>query len=250
MEESEQQLLEGELRAEAVREELFSEQVAEERAQELEEEAILTEESEANQLDAIREAEASSIQQQANDILQAGMSFQGPSMLKWGILLVLAITNDVIDLLALTGIGEILSWLISLGLTALILLILWMSDGEFKRAQRYVTDISDIAQQTQMAAQATEIREGVGRLTKGVAEKLKKIPGLKNIGIRETPRKNPLARVLLGSAIESIPYIGLVNLITVWIFFGYLAERHAYKEARRAAEESYEQMLTSATEMV
>lgn len=251
MAENEQQL-QNQNQDEERQDELNAEQIAaESEAEEMEEMALAEEEAEeANQLAAIREAEAESIQGQANQILTQGMGFQSPSSIKWGILFGLAILNDIIDLLALTGVGEILSWLISLGLTALVLIILWMTDGELKRAHAFAANVGDVAQQVQISSQVQQLEKNIRSGAEGVAKRLNKIPGFKNIQVRSSPRKNPLARALMGSAVESIPYIGMINLLTVWILFSYLAERSAYKEARQSAEEASSQLLTSASELV
>ena len=221
--------------------------VEEEQTQEFEE---AEEVDRMNQLETARQEEAFSIQQLAAQLLQQGMAFSSPSMFKWGILLSLAMLNDVVDILDVTGIGAILSWVISMALTAIILLIIWFTDGGMKAAQEYASSVGDEAQQAQIASQVHQI----GREVQSVAEKtagvLKRVPGFKNIKVRSAPRKNPLARALLGSAIESIPFLGAINLITVWVFLAYLAEKHAYKSARESAEDAYAQLSRQATEMV
>ncbi len=243
-------MLEGGLQTEMIRQELaVREAMEEEQAQQFDESAQIEEEiNYANQLAA--QQEAGSTLNLAKDLYDQGMAFGGPSMLKWGIILCLAIVNDVIDLLALTGFLEILSWLISLGLTAIILLLIWFTDGGIKGAQEYVKKAQGTALEAQFKAQTEQIESRVRNLAEGTADKLKKIPGLKKIGIRGTPRKNPLARALLGSALESVPFLGAVNLITVWVFFAYLAEKHAYRIARETAEEAYQQTSATATEMI
>ena len=250
--ENNDQQLQNQAQAEAEQQEITAREIVlESEAQEMEELALAEQEAEeANQLASIRESEAESIQQQANQILTQGMGFQNPSSLKWGILFGLAILNDIIDLLALTGVGEILSWMISLGLTALILIILWMTDGELKRAHAFASSVGDIAQQSQISSQVQQLESNIRSGAEGIAKRLNKIPGFKNIKVRSSPRKNPLARALMGSAVESIPYIGMINLITVWILFSYLAERSAFKEAQQSAEDVSNQLLTSASELV
>ena len=247
---TDQQLLEGGLRTEMIRQELATQEVAEEeQAQRFDESAQIEEEiSYANQLAAQQEAD--STLKLARDLYDRGMAFGSPSMLKWGIIFCLAIVNDVIDLLALTGFLEILSWLISLGLTAIILLIIWFTDGGMKGAQEYMKKAQGTALEAQFRVQAEQIESRMQNLAKGTADKLKKIPGFEKIGVRDTPRKNPLARALMGSTVESVPFLGAVNLITVWVFFSYLAERHAYRTAREAAEDAYQQTSATAIEMV
>ena len=196
----------------------------------------------ANRLATVQES--NSISKLARDLYDRGMAFSSPSMFKWGVIFSLAVVNDAVDLLDLTGIGAILSWIISLGLTALILLIIWFTDGGLKGAQEYASNVKGTVEQVQY------IESNVKKLTEGVAGRLKKIPGFKNIKVRETARKSPLARALMGSAAESIPFLGAVNLITVWVFFAYLAEKHAYKIARDTAEETYAQISGTASEMV
>ncbi|MDP3697908.1 MAG: hypothetical protein Q8R55_07975 [Candidatus Taylorbacteria bacterium] len=248
MADTDQQLIEGQLMTEAAREELVTEEVLEEeQAQEFEEAQEI---DRMNQLDAARQEEASSIQQLATRLLQQGMAFSSPSMFKWGILLSLALVNDVVDILDVTGIGAVLSWVISMALTSIILLIIWFTDGGMKAAQEYASSVGDAAQQAQIASRVHQIGIEVQSMAEKTAGALKRVPGFKNIKVRSTPRKNPLARALLGSAIESIPFLGAINLITVWVFLAYLAEKHAYKSARASAEDTYTQLSSQATEMV
>lgn len=242
-----------EMQPEAEREELA---MAEETTGEAEVEQAAIEEAEfeeaenANRLDAARQEEAFSIQQLAAQLLQRGMAFSSPSMFKWGILLSLALVNDVVDLLDLTGVGAILSWTISMALTATILLIIWFTDGGIKAAQEYATNVGDEAQQAQLTSQVRQIGSEIQGIAEKTAGVLKRVPGFKNIKIRATPRKNPLARALVGSAIESIPFLGAINLITIWLFLAYLAEKQAYRSARESAEDAYAQLSSQAAEMV
>jgi len=158
-----------------------------------------------------------------------GLSFANPPTFKWGILLLLAIVNDGIDLLTLTGALETFVWLISMGLTSIILLTVWFTDGTLKQAQEYVSNANQ-SQQAQLASQAQQVVGEVRGFAEGISGKFKQG------GVRKVAKKNPLARVALGSFFESIPFLGALNLITVWVFMGYLAEKHAYKSAQEAQE--------------
>lgn len=240
-----QQLLEGQMQTEATRQELKSAEFEEENyTQQLAEEEFEQETITANLLARLR--------QEAESVETRSASLGSPSMVKWGSLFTLGIVNDVIDLLTLTGFLEIFVWLVSLGLTALILLIIWLTDGNLKKAQNFAESVKKSTEEVRagFASQVSRIESRVKNLAEGTAGRLKKIPGLGGIGIRDTARKNPLARAFLGSAFESIPFLGSLNLITAWLFFAYMAERHAFKMARESGETSKQEILESAAGVV
>lgn len=256
MTENEQQLLEGEMRAEAVREELLAEQVAEERAQDFEEETLLAEQARANQLVADQE-ESFLKQEQADEILQEGLSFGRPSPIKWAILFNLAIMNDVVDILDLTGIGAILAWLISLGLTVSILLILWFTDGKFKRAQKFV---ASLGQPLIESAGRTGLRKELALKMTGpssraikrdaIKKRLEFLKGSEGFKLSTFTSKNPLIKSIVGSGVESLPFIGAINPVIIWIIMAYLDERNTYKRAQKAAQEVSNELLKEAAEVV
>ncbi len=192
------------------------------------------------------------LRQEAENIEVKGQSYGSPSMVKWGSLFTLGVVNDVVDVLTLTGFLEIFVWLVSLGLTALILLIIWFTDGNLKKAQNFAESVEKSTEEVQagFASQVSQIESRVKGLAEGATGRLKKIPGLGGIGVRDTARKNPLARAFLGSAFESIPFLGSLNLITIWLFFAYMAERHTYKIARESGKTAKQEILESAAKMI
>lgn len=234
---------------------LEQEQVEQE-IQAQEEEGLLAEaqeeEVEANELQQARVIEISANQAEAEQILETGLSFGRPSMIKWYIIFVLAGLNDVIDLLDLTGVLAILSWTVSLGLTASIIGILWFSDTKVKRANKFITDLNQPQiDQTGRAGLRTELSRKWTGGSESLAQKrqfLRDNPEKMSIGSnvsRVLKGGNPMTSTLIGSAIETIPYVDLLNLVIVWAIVAFLQERRVFVNARKAAEERYEQLLAN-----
>src|SRR3989344_6841845 len=99
------------------------------------EELETTEEDTVAQLAA--EQEFNLADQQLNNALEEGQQFGSPSFLKYGFLFAVAGIIDVIDAADVTGIGIIISKIVSIGGTAIIYLTLWLSNGKVKRAHKY-----------------------------------------------------------------------------------------------------------------
>lgn len=214
-------------------------------AQEIEEEEFKNIE-----LEQARLAEESTNQQEADAILQTGYEFGSPSMLRWGVIFILALLNDGVDLLDLTGVLAILAWFISLGLSATILGILWFSDAKVKRANHFLADLNQPqVAQTGRAGLRSELSRKWKQGSKSLAQKRlapQEHPDRMNIKGSVTGilrGGNPMTLTLIGSAVESVPYVDLINLIIVWVLVAYLQERKVYINARKAAEMRYSQLL-------
>lgn len=219
--------------------------------QEEEEIAAQEEQEEWEEMQANQLAEAQfALRKQAESITAIGASIGSPSMTKWGIIFFLALVNDVIDILTFTGIGEILAWSVSIFLTALILLIMWFSDGPMKNAHEFASKIGDEANQAQLAIQVNTLQDNIKDRAGSIAKTLNKIPGFRNVKVGSSPRKNPLSRLLWGSAFESLPFLGALNFITVWAVLAYLAEKHAFDVAKQSADEASQQVLANAQQML
>lgn len=232
--------------------EVLAVEEVEEAEEETQAQEIEEEESENIELEQARLAEESADQQEAEAILQAGYEFGNPSMLKWGVIFILAFLNDGVDLLDLTGVLAILAWFISLGLTATILGILWFSDAKVKRANHFLANLNQPqVAQTGRAELRSELSRKWKQGSKSLAQKrsaLQEHPYRMNIkdsvaGILRGG--NPMTLTLIGSAVESVPYVDLINLVIVWVLVAYLQERKVYINARKAAEMRYSQLLAS-----
>jgi hypothetical protein len=179
-----------------------------------EEEAELKEEIlRSNQL-----AQAQNIQQEEQKetaaLRKISQSFKGPSLFKYGILLLMfAIPNDLIDLLDLTAVGMIVSWIVSALLSAGTIIVTWLADSELKRAQGHMKNIQRYQQAT------------VRTMTK-VASKL----------ARFAPR-NPVMKVVAGTVLEMIPIISILPWSSICVFLAYQDERHTFKEVEEQSKE-------------
>ncbi len=242
---------------EVTRQELELEEVAiqestiETEVAEIEEDEI--EEGEyANQL--ALEQEQAQYQQEAGRIYEEGNAYGHPSFFKYFVILIpWAVIVDIVDGLDLTGIGAIVATIFSVLSTGAILFILWFTDGKLKSAQDYhenleqeVTNLQkDIAMSTKLALRGSRA--------------LRKVPGMKAVArqiprtlvkIRRIARKNPITKVLIGGALNAIPFIAVLNLLCVWVYFSYRDEKKAFRGAQEAAQEAYEQLSQNISEVV
>jgi len=165
----------------------------------------------ANRLAQIRDNQSPD---EARALSEAHKSLVGPSSFKYLLILfMLAIPNDMIDGLELTGILAILSWIISLFLSAITWLVMWFTDSELKRVKGHMANIEKYHKTAAKTA------------TKVAAKLVKFAP------------KNPNVKIVAGAILEMIPYISLLPWSMISVLLAYWDERKTYKEAKRNSEE-------------
>lgn len=214
---NDQQLLEGRLAQEATRQEIEAEEPEPQELafQEAQEEAAFQEADYANQLASEQEQEVNAI----NILHEEGKSFGSrPSFIKYFVLFfMLAVPNDAIDALELTGLLEILAWFVSFFLSISSILIFWFFDHEQKRAQAYLKKTEEF-QKTLAHTARTVLR--VAKL------------------FRHTKvARNPIFKIIIGAVAELIPFLSIFPWSSISVFLAYLDERKAYKNAKETGEE-------------
>lgn len=171
----------------------------------LEEEAIY-----ANELALERQQEDSI----TTAIQREALSFGKASLFKYLIiLLIFAIPNDVIDAIDVTGVGIVVSWLISFFLSMATILVIWFADSELQRVKSHLSRVD------------SHKKTLIGKLTK-ISSKLTKYAP-----------KNPVVKVIVGSILEMIPIVSILPWSSISVVLAYLDERKAFKEARESANE-------------
>ena len=165
--------------------------------------------------------------QQFNRMVAEGQQYTPPSLLKYGPLLTIAGLIDFMDMLDVTGIGIIVSKIVSIGGTAIIYGVLWLTNGKVKKAGQYGKNL-----EASMANFQSKVKR--------VSQVVSKVPGLKKI-----ISKNPLTKILIGGGINLIPWVAIVNLLIFWVYMSYRDEKNTYRQAREAAEEAIEQTQTA-----
>jgi len=162
-------------------------------------------------------------QQQLNQAMEEGRQYDHPSYFKYAFLFGIAIIVDIIDFADLTGIGLIISKIVSIGGTAMIYLTLFLTNGKMKKAGEYGKNL----EASVAAFQTQAIR---------ISKALRKIPGLSKFA-----SKNPLTKILIGGAINLIPFVAIINLLTFWVYLSYRDEKNTYKQAKQTSLEAAEQ---------
>ena len=166
-------------------------------------------------------------QQEISVLDNIKQSLTSPSVFKYLLIfIVFALPNDVIDALELTGIGLIVSWLVSAFLSVGAMLVAWFSDGEMKRVQ---------AHQTQLQQYKKKV---VGALTKTAAKIARFAP------------RSPLGKIMIGTLLEMIPYVSLLPWSSICTYLAYRDESKAYEETIKELEASYGQLSGNPMEVV
>lgn len=206
-----------------------------------EEEMVMNEMAEEQELYQLR--------QQAERIYEQGQSYGHPSFFKYFVVLIpWAVAVDIVDTLdvdVMTWIGfifarsfSILSWLS-------ILFILWFTDGKLKSSRNYAESLESTISDLQKDIVLTT------RYALKTSKYLRKVPGMKGVArqiprtlvkIRKFARKNPLTKVIIGGALNIIPWLSIFNLLCVWVYLSYRDEKKSYKQAAEMAKEAYEQI--------
>lgn len=205
-----------------------------------EEEELLEEEILSDALYAEQEIYRS--QQLLNRLALEGSSYKKPSILKYGILFTLSGIQDVVDLLDLTGIGAFVTTIVSFALSSLIIMITWLTNTKYKKAENYTKELEAIIPVIQAnIAHASRVAMSTSRA-------LGNIPGMKKISskiprvlakTRSLAKGSPLFKVFVGNALDIIPFLGLLPLSTISIFLAYRDEKKAYTNVRQIAEEIF-----------
>ena len=186
-----------------------------------------TEENTAEELAAQQESNLAN--QQLNQVISEGQQYGRPSLLKYSPLFAIAGLIDLTDLLDFTGIGIIISKIVSSGGTAIIYGILWLTNGKIKKAGEYGKNLE---------ASMVSFQSKVKRTSQVIG----KIPGLNKI-----TSKNPALKILAGGGINLIPWVGTLNPMLLWVYAIYRDEKNTYRQAQEAALEAAQQFEATQT---
>lgn len=187
---------------------------------------------------------------EAEGVYQEGKSFGHPSYVKYGALFFLAGIVDLVDLADFTGISMVITRIFSLMCSMIIFLTLWFTNGKVKKAHQYTEEIGDkiimfrqnIQDATRLAMKTAKLlrRSPIARnLTRKVAREIPRTL----VKIRRVARKNPATKILVGAAIDLIPFVAIFNLSIFWVYMSYQDEKKSYNHAEIAAEEIPSQVL-------
>src|SRR3989344_5042440 len=152
------------------------------------------------------EQELYDIQRQIQQLDAKGQSFGRPSLLKYGLLLVLAILADavIIGSYLLFGAGIVISTLLASPFIIFIILISWFTDTKLKNAQAHPQEAEKAVILVQQRI-TTATRIGLR-----TAKALRKVPGMKGVAraiprrlvkVRRVAKRSPLGRILIGSGL-------------------------------------------------
>lgn len=179
----------------------------------------------SNQLAFEREQEA----QTTDALTEEGKSFGRPSFIKYFVLFfVLAIPNDAIDAIELTGFFAILAWFVSFFLSISSILIMWFTDQEQKRAQGYMKKVEEFQKTAARTVRTTLMVAKFFRNTKFAG--------------RVT--KNPLFKIVAGAVAEMVPFLSIFPWSSISVILAYLDERKTYKNAGETSEKIGSTMTT------
>src|SRR3989338_489644 len=209
-----------------------------------------TDEEEAIALVFQTEQELNLAKQRLLAVSEEGQSYKNPSLLKYGFLFFVAGAIDAVDFLDLTGAGIIIAKIVSIAGTCIIYFTLWLTDSRFKKAHELIGNLEEaILDVQQKAARVSSLAMRTSRV-------ISKIPGMKGLArriprtmvkIRRLARKNPLTKVLIGGAINLIPFLAIINLMIVWVWLNYHDEKKAFKHARQSSQEALTQIEMTGT---
>lgn len=189
--------------------------------------AINREVNYANQLALERDQET----QTTSAIQEEGRSFGHPSLIKYFLLFfVLAIPNDAIDAIELTGFLVIIAWFVSIFLSITSILIFWFTDQEQKRAKTFMNKIEEYQRTAYRTARTGLMVAKFFRNTRWARRVM----------------ANPTFKLVAGSVLELIPFLSVFPWSSISVILAYLDERKIYKEAKRSGEEVPSATLTEA----
>ena len=207
-------------------------------------EALAEEEQNAVELEADQELYAA--QSAAVELHNQGQEFRHPSYFKYlAILAPFAAIVDIIDLGDLSGLGLLLTKVISFTSSSAIILIFWFTNTKQKRANEYVENVEkNIEVITQRIANAERQTVRVARLSRRVpgARQMYRKLHLRTIRrARVTLRKvakntkNPIIRYAAAGTLNLVPFLALIPWQLLGIYLSYRAENESYKNARDAS---------------
>lgn len=204
---------------------------------------LVEEEQLAFELGANQELYAA--QAEATELYNQGQKFSRPSLVKYSVLASLASIIDLVDLIDFTGIGVAVGRTFSFGAWIIMLLILWFTNTNQKRADEYIKNIEKKAEI--LAARIASAEKNI--LT--VARLSRKMPGAKQLyrkfhlrAIRRTrialknvskSSKNPIIRSAVSGSLNLVPFLAVIPWMLVGIWLSYRAEKESYKNARDAS---------------
>lgn len=205
------------------------------------EDPALTTEEEINlQEQLLAEQQFYQAQQQINRLAREAVKL-GPSLLKYSFLGVVAIMVDVVDGADLTLVGIAISKVVSLVGTGIIYFTLWLTNGKVKRASEMTAHLEEALLHAQQAvARASRVAMRASRLLKryAITRNLGRQLGRSLVKIRRAARRNPLTKILIGGAINLVPWLAIINLLTIWVILAYWDEKKLLKEAAESAQEA------------
>ncbi len=214
-------------------------------------EQLTQEEDMANQLAA--EQEYFAALNAAESVARRGKRFKRPSVIKYSFLFFIAGIADLFDLIEITGLGVLPNLIISIVITLLLVTISWLTNGESRKAEKYIKNIAQeleqiqarIARASKFAMRAAKAGRRYGA-TRGISNKL-----LKNMGrFRRYVAGNPVLRVLLGGALDIIPFLDILPFNIIGIYFAYKLEAGTLKEASGVGESILQDTIESGKDVL
>lgn len=192
------------------------------------------------------EQEINQAQARVRKIVGERKKFGRPSWLKYSFLFLIAGIVDIVDVADFTGIGIVLAKIVSIAGTAIIYFTFWLTGGKMKRAtasgeeaRRAIVELQEsVSRATRLALRASKLLGRAG--FKGIARQLPRTL----VKFRRIARRNPITKILVGGALNLIPWVALINLMIVWIYLSYRDEKKTLEEAKEAAQEA-ERMMAS-----
>lgn len=178
--------------------------------------------------------------QQIAKMLEEGKTFKPPSKLKYAFLFLIAGIVDLVDWADLTLIGIAISKVVSIAGTGIIYFTFWLTNGRVKRAEVYSDNaLAALAEWQQAVSQYS-------RLAMQASRAFRRIPGLAGaarsipramVKIRRLARRNPFTKILVGGALNLVPWLAIVNLMIFWVYLSYRDEKRTFREAREMSQQ-------------
>lgn len=201
------------------------------------EQARLEEEALANELIADQEIYAA--EQDLATLAAQGQQFGKPSLLKYFFLGSVAIVQDLVDVLDVSGIGAIVAFGVSLICGAIIIVTCYVTNTRYKKAQQYNDEVFQlfplIQERINYALRLTARAARYGRKIKSLRPVVRR--GLRVINrAKRWVKRNPLTKVIFLNVLDFIPFIGIVPFSTISIMLAYRDERAAFQKARELSQ--------------
>lgn len=172
--------------------------------------------------------QASYALQKAREIEENAASLNGPSKFKYGIVGMMASFVDVaVPVLSLdpTGIGGIIGGIIAVSISGFTIpFVLWITDSNHKRNVRFIEELGGKVEDAQKMMPGS--RRSRSALMQRAGEMGKAV------------KANPVLKTLFGGLLDSIPIVGIFNLLTVWVYLTYRDEAKTYKSAQEESEKA------------